>query len=54
MIKTEVGNEMKIFIRLKKYNACQRREEGNPMLVVNHLISILGICRVPTKGIRDQ
>ena len=27
--KTEVGNEIKIFITLIKYNTCQRREEGN-------------------------
>ena len=26
--KTEVGNEMEIFIILTKYNTCQRREEG--------------------------
>ena len=27
--KTEVENEMKIFITLTKYNTCQRRGEGN-------------------------
>ena len=27
--KTEVGNEIEIFITLTKYNTCQRSEEGN-------------------------
>ena len=27
--KTEVGNEMEIFITLTKYNTCQWCEEGN-------------------------
>ena len=37
----EVGNEMEILITLTKCNTCQRREEGNPLLVVNYLVSIL-------------
>ena len=37
----EVGNEMKIFITLTKYNTCQQREEGNPLLVVDYLVRIL-------------
>ena len=32
--KTEVGNEMEIFITLTKYNTQQRREKGKPLLVV--------------------
>ena len=32
--KTEVGNEMEIFITLTKYNTYQWREEGNPLLMV--------------------
>ena len=39
--KTEVGNEMEIFIALTKYNTHQRRDEGKPLLVVYYLISIL-------------
>ena len=38
---------MEIFITLTKYNTCQRREEGNPLLVVNYLVSIYGICHTP-------
>ena len=30
----EVGNEMGIFITLTKYNTCQQREEGKPLLVM--------------------
>ena len=37
----EVGNEMEIFITRTKYNTCQRHEEGNQLLVVNYLVSIL-------------
>ena len=37
----EVGNRMKSFITLTKYNTCQQREEGNPQFVVNYLVSIL-------------
>ena len=37
----EVRNEMEIFITLTKYKTCQRCEEGNPLLVVNYLVSIL-------------
>ena len=29
MTKTEVGNEIEIFIASTKYNTCQQREEGN-------------------------
>ena len=32
--KTNVGNEMEIFIRLTKYNTHQWRGEGNPLLMV--------------------
>ena len=31
--KTEVGNEMEIFITLTKYNTLQQHEEGKPLLV---------------------
>ena len=31
--KTEVENEIEIFITLTKYNICQRREEGRPLLL---------------------
>ena len=30
--KTEVGNEMEIFITLNKYNTRQQREEGTPWI----------------------
>ena len=39
--KTEVGNEIEIFITLKKYNTRQQDEEGKPLLIVYNLISIL-------------
>ena len=32
---------MKIFITLTKHNTHQQREEGNPLLVVNDLVSML-------------
>ena len=38
IIKTEVGNEMKIFIKLTKYNTCQLREEGNPPAFGDNLV----------------
>ena len=37
--KTEVGNEVEIFIILTKYNTQQQHEEGKPMLVVSTLVS---------------
>ena len=37
----EVGNEMKIFITLTKYNTCQWHGKGNPLQVVKYLVSIL-------------
>ena len=39
-MKTEVGNEMEIFITLTKYNTRRWCGEGNPLLVVNYLVSI--------------
>ena len=39
MTKTQVGNKMEIFIT--KYNTGQWHEEGNPLLVVNNLVSLL-------------
>ena len=39
--ETEVGNEMKIFITLTKYNTHQQCEEGNPMLMGKYLASLL-------------
>ena len=41
MTKTEVGNEMEIFITLTKCNTPQRHEECKPLPVVYNLISIL-------------
>ena len=38
--KTEVGNEMEIFIPLTNYNTHQQGEEGKPLLMVYYLISI--------------
>ena len=32
---------MEMFIRLTKYDICQRREEGKPLLVVYYLMTIL-------------
>ena len=39
--KMEVGNKIEIFKTWTKYNTCQQYEEGNPLLVVSFLISIL-------------
>ena len=41
---------MEIFITLTKYNTYQRREEGNQLLVVYYLVSILPVfATCPTK-----